>query len=109
MNYLRSKLPRGKASGGSSGPALGGPHLTINPGSVEEAVHYMQFTGEIDLSELVFSAEGPSNGVQSFVDVAVFEVPSQCTSHNCDLSQFGVGALTHFNGVTFLNLCQSGR
>ena len=76
---------------------------------MEEAVHYMQFTGEIDLSELVFSAEGPSNGVQSFVDVAVFEVPSQCTSHNCDLSQFGVGALTHFNGVTFLNLCQSGR
>jgi hypothetical protein len=86
-----------------------GPHLTISPGDVEEAVHYMQFTGDIDLSELVFTAESSGTGIESFLDIAAFEVPPHCSSHNCDLSQYGVGAQTHFNGVTFLGLCQSGR
>jgi hypothetical protein len=112
MNYLTSKLRTRQQQGGSGNGGVGptgGPHLSIAPGAIEEAVHYMQFSGDIDLSELYFSAEGQGTGVESFVDIAVFEVPGHCTSHNCDLSQFGVGALTHFNGITFLNLCQAGR
>jgi len=48
-------------------------------------------------------------GIESFVDIAVFEVPEHCTSRNCDLSKFGVGSLAHFNGISYLNLCQAGR
>eukprot|EP00535_Pseudo-nitzschia_heimii_P013612 CAMPEP_0197193960 /NCGR_PEP_ID=MMETSP1423-20130617/28368_1 /TAXON_ID=476441 /ORGANISM="Pseudo-nitzschia heimii, Strain UNC1101" /LENGTH=204 /DNA_ID=CAMNT_0042647295 /DNA_START=149 /DNA_END=760 /DNA_ORIENTATION=- len=46
---------------------------------------------------------------ESFLDIAVFEVPENCTSRNCDLSKFGIGSLTHFDGNSYLNLCQSGR
>jgi hypothetical protein len=109
MNFMRNKL---RNRGGHRGTGRGGengPHLTIPPGDVEEAVHYMQFTGEIDLSELTFTAESGGTGIESFLDVVVFEVPPHCTSHNCDLSRYGIGALTHFNGMEFLGLCQAGR
>ncbi len=93
-----------------------GPKVYINPGQVEEASHYMQFNGAIDLSELTFTAfpypdsdENDDFGVESFLDIAVFPVPEHCTSRTCDLSEFGVGVQTYFNGLTFLNLCQGGR
>ena len=99
-----------------------GPFLDISPGDVEEAVHYMKYTGEIDLSELRFVADHSSHqskeeeeeeeaagGVQSFLDIAIFEVPEYCTSQNCDLSRFGVGEFTEINGMPFLGLCKNGR
>jgi hypothetical protein len=46
---------------------------------------------------------------ESFLDIAVFEVPERCTSRTCDLSRFGVGRIQQFSGATFLNLCHGGR
>jgi hypothetical protein len=46
---------------------------------------------------------------ESFLDIAVFEVPERCTSRTCDLSRYGVGKLEHFAGATYLNLCHGGR
>jgi len=109
MNYMRNKLSRGSTTRNQDSDVGAGPHLTISPGQTEETVHSMQFEGEIELSELKFTAEGFGNGVESFLDIAVFEVPPQCTSHNCDLSRFGVGAITHFNSMSYLNLCEAGR
>ncbi|KAG7372102.1 hypothetical protein IV203_018245 [Nitzschia inconspicua] len=109
MNYVRNRFwNKGKTERPSKGDG-NGPHLTITPGDVEEAVHYMQFTGKIDLTELSFTAESGGTGIESFLDVAVFEVPSHCSSHNCDLSRYGVGSMTHFNGMSYLSLCQAGR
>ena len=93
---------------------LNGPSIGIPPGQVKEDVHYMESRGAIDLSELRFYADEypqaahssldfgvQSNktyeedqikdknvgGVETFVDIAVFEVPKHCTSRNCDLSK----------------------
>jgi len=49
------------------------------------------------------------SGIESFLDIAVFEVPQHCTSRNCDLSKYGVGSLSHFQDATYLSLCQAGR
>jgi len=93
------------------------PTSDISPGQVEEAVHYMSQNGYIDISFLRFASSLSKyhkgvqiqDGVESFLDVAVFEVPEHCTSRNCDLSKYGVGSLTHFQGATYLSLCQAGR
>ena len=46
---------------------------------------------------------------ESFLDIAVFEVPERCTSRTCDLSRYGVGKLTYVSGMKYLNLCSGGR
>jgi hypothetical protein len=109
MNYINQNLWEGVGHRAHERGGGKGPHLIITPGDVEEAVHYMQFTGDIDLSELTFTVETGGAGIESFLDIAVFEVPPHCSSHNCDLSRYGVGEVTHFNGVAFLGLCQAGR
>ena len=71
------------------------PTSDISPGQVEEAVHYMSQNGYIDISFLRFASSLSKyhkgvqiqDGVESFLDVAVFEVPEHCTSRNCDLSK----------------------
>lgn len=108
MNFMRNKISRAR-NGYQANVHNQGPHLTIAPGAVEEAVHLMQFAGDINLSELTFTAENHGMSVESFLDIVVFEVPPHCNSHNCDLSLYGIGTLTHFNGVSFLGLCQAGR
>ena len=73
----------------------GRPTSDISPGQVEEAVHYMSQNGYIDISFLRFASSLSKyhkevqiqDGVESFLDVAVFEVPEHCTSRNCDLSK----------------------
>eukprot|EP00536_Pseudo-nitzschia_multiseries_P018272 jgi/Psemu1/70493/estExt_Genemark1.C_23270002 len=53
-----------------------------------------------------------SHEVESFVDIAVFQVPQHCTSQNCDLSKFGIGSLSRFGGtssLSYLNLCEGNR
>lgn len=113
------------------------PVVTIAGGKVEEAVHYMSDPGYIDLSFLRFYSSSTyrsqyynsgntnnykgdgagsddamkhiNDGVESFLDVAVFEVPEHCTSRNCDLSRFGVGSLSHFKSSNYLTLCKNGR
>jgi hypothetical protein len=118
MNFIRNHLPNGAKVGDDSGgeERYHGPMVYINPGQVEEAAHYMEFHGAIDLSELTFNAfpypdsdVSEDFGVESFLDIAVFEIPDRCSSRSCDLSEFGVGMQTYFNGMTFLNLCQGGR
>eukprot|EP00537_Pseudo-nitzschia_pungens_P014035 CAMPEP_0172387178 /NCGR_PEP_ID=MMETSP1061-20121228/4539_1 /TAXON_ID=37318 /ORGANISM="Pseudo-nitzschia pungens, Strain cf. pungens" /LENGTH=393 /DNA_ID=CAMNT_0013116749 /DNA_START=263 /DNA_END=1441 /DNA_ORIENTATION=+ len=48
--------------------------------------------------------------VESFLDIAVFEVPEHCTSQNCDLSKFGIGSLSHFgSSMSYLTLCEGSR
>jgi hypothetical protein len=94
---------------------LNGPTIGISPGQVKEDVHYMESRGAIDLSHLRFHADdnptrthaffdfdvqsnnknddndnkgnGSVGTIESFVDIAVFEVPKHCTSRNCDLSK----------------------
>mmetsp|Transcript_10558 Transcript_10558/g.20874 ORF Transcript_10558/g.20874 Transcript_10558/m.20874 type:complete len:325 (+) Transcript_10558:107-1081(+) len=56
-----------------------------------------------------YNNDGGSSRIESFLDIAVFEVPEHCTSRNCDISKFGVGSLSHFNGMSYLTLCQAGR
>jgi hypothetical protein len=114
MNYVRGKWWKGENRGGREDS--NGPFLDISPGDVEEAVHFMKYTGEIDLSELRFFADhsqkenkGEEVGVESFLDIAIFEVPEYCTSQNCDLSRFGIGEFTQINGMPFLGLCKYGR
>lgn len=109
MNYISDKLKNKGGHGSQADGGGNGPHLTITPGDVEEAVHYMKFTGSIDLSELYFTAESGGSGIETFLDIAVFEVPPHCTSNNCDLSRYGIGAETHFDGMTFVGMCQAGR
>jgi hypothetical protein len=93
---------------------LNGPTIGISPGQVKEDVHYMESRGAIDLSHLRFIADydqqqqssipnkfnfdiqsNTTNDktqtqqlrIETFVDIAVFEVPEKCTSRNCDLSK----------------------
>ena len=90
---------------------LHGPSIGIPAGQVKEDVHYMESRGSIDLSSLRFHADDYPQGahsgifgfdlqsnktneehtehknVESFLDIAVFEVPEHCTSRNCDLSK----------------------
>lgn len=144
MNFLHDHFhipgpgTGGYNSNGNNNPS--GHKIDINPGQVEEAVHYMAFNGAIDMSELHFQAfpndyslsssssfspaANPWGGgsplyssrpvynqtvKESFLDIAVFEVPDRCTSRTCDLSRFGVGKLEQFSGASFLNLCHDGR
>lgn len=119
MNFIRSHLPYrevvgdGSNAGSESDP---GPTMYLYPGQVEEATQYMQFNGAIDLSELTFDAfpypdsDGDDDfGVESFLDIAVFPVSEYCNSRSCNLSEYGVGMETYFNGMPFLNLCQGSR
>ena len=94
-----------------------GPTIHLSPGQVKEDVHYMESRGSIDLSYLRFYSDDYSSSQQnqieinksdavekesdinenssygsvqwkeSFLDIAVFEVPEHCTSRNCDLSK----------------------
>jgi hypothetical protein len=94
----------------SRSPSLGRT-ITIPPGKVEEASHWMEYHGDIDLSELTFMAASsnspvvPDNShnhsnrngansmtvVQSFLDIAIFETPEGCISDTCDLAKYGIG------------------
>jgi hypothetical protein len=88
--------------------------IVVKSGHVHEAIHYMHFQGEVDMSQLDFFAEpipddNQANSVQSFLDIAIFEVPEQCTSETCDISKYGVGKRDDFQGSNFVNLCDKGR
>jgi hypothetical protein len=88
--------------------------ITLNPGDVHEASHWMPYKGDIDLSELTFhaepvSAENASTSIQSFLDIAVFPVQEQCTSETCDISKYGAGKMDHFKNHSFVTLCDNGR
>jgi hypothetical protein len=47
--------------------------------------------------------------INTYIDIAIFEVPNNCNSQTCDLPDYGVGTLEHYNGIRFLNLCDNGR
>jgi len=111
VNQLSGTRTRHQSGRGGHGNSHHHHGLQIHPGQVEEAVHWIQYSGEINLSELRFVAGEKSNhNVDSFVDLAVFEVPMDCQgSQSCDLSKYGIGTLEHFGGFAFLNMCEDGR
>ena len=41
----------------------------------------------------------------TYIDIAIFEVPNDCNSQKCDLTEYGVGILEHYDGIRFLNFC----
>ncbi|KAG7372098.1 hypothetical protein IV203_018241 [Nitzschia inconspicua] len=110
MNFVRSHI----TGQGATDPSLAKSHnnsgskpeknLIIHPGLVEEAVHRIVYQGEIDLSELRFQV-GETSGKDSVLDIAIFPIPAHCNSQTCDLSQYGVGTVTQYNGVGYLSLC----
>ncbi|KAG7372101.1 hypothetical protein IV203_018244 [Nitzschia inconspicua] len=88
--------------------------ITLEPGQVHEASHWMPHKGSIVISELAFVAEPISKeqqsiGIQSFVDIVVLQVPEECTSKFCDISKYGVGKIDNFQNTSFINLCENGR
>jgi hypothetical protein len=120
MTYLRNRLAgrgRGlnnnaedKPTNSSNGNDNRRPDkaVLIHPGSVEEAVHRINHQGGINLSELRFvGGEWSTRGIDSVVDIAIFQVPEHCNSHTCNLSEYGVGTMERYNGVEYLRLCNS--
>jgi hypothetical protein len=116
MKFLRNSLtgPLGNndAEDNNTNGTKGNRHadrvVWIRPGLVEEAVHRIDHQGEIDLSDLRFVAgESFKRGVDSLLDIAVFQVPANCNSRTCNLSEFGVGKLERYKGVEYLSLCSN--
>lgn len=114
MDSLRQHLVRRRGDRNTAPSNLRIPanHVVIRPGLVEEAVHKIDYQGDIDLSELRFVAleDSESYNIDSFVDIVVYQVPAHCNSHTCDLSEYGVGILDRYNGSDYLRLCDlNGR
>ena len=92
-----------------------GYSIVLEPGQIEEAVHFMQGRGTIDLSDLSFFAfpreeTGSQTNSTSYVDIAIFPLPKGCSGgEKCDLSDLGVGKRETFDGISFLDLCHEGR
>jgi hypothetical protein len=104
-------------------------NLVLDPGHVEEAINFMARSGRINLSGLKFEAEPHQEEVSSgddvrnnnntedhhhpdtLFDIAIFELPSSCSSRNCVLSEVGIGRMEEQDGDgrPFLNLCHDGR
>jgi hypothetical protein len=114
MDYLRQQLSgRVDDSTSNHNNVPIGRAVTIHPGQVEEAVHIIDYQGAIDLSRLHFSVGDESvqadgqHGIDTFLDIAVFQVSSHCSSKSCDLSEYGIGKLEHFNDASYLSLCNN--
>lgn len=124
MNFIRNKLAKVKRGDvdRDDGYMPTGPSIMVSAGEVKEEVHYLESRGDIDLSSLRFYAEEnkPTNqqginsngesdknddndvgGVESFLDIVVFQVPEHCTSRNCDLSKVGNPQHTNCNHTPF--------
>jgi len=107
MNFFRHISLRGRQENHKDEA----PSIVIPPGKAEEAVHWMEMRGDIDLSALTFRADHAQGDklVESFLDIAIFEVPQGCTSQTCDLTRYGVGKPRDFGSLPFSNLCDNGR
>lgn len=111
MNFYRNHVRlRGKSRNNNN--ELSGQHkITLEGGQVQESSHWTPRKGDIDMSELTFNAETlsieeQSTSIQSFLDIAVFEVQRQCKNESCDISKYGVGKIDTLKNV---DLCENGR
>lgn len=115
MNFYRNQAKlRGRSNGNGDHGKTDEHTVTLEPGEVHEASHWMPYKGSMILSDLTFVAdpvttEQESTSIQSFLDIVIFEVPEQCTSDSCDVSKYGVGKMDHFGNKSFVNMCEDGR
>lgn len=75
-------------------------------GDVDEALRKsISYSSTRNSNETIQSLQ-----MDSIVDIVVFEIfNDQCTSQKCDISNYGVGQLEHFDGIEYVSLCQDGR
>jgi hypothetical protein len=94
--------------------------MVLDPGKIEEALNFMARPGKIDVSGLKFDAaphqeeEGgeteDDHHPDTLLDIAIFELPSSCSNHNCVLSEAGIGRMEEYDGGRpFMNMCYNGR
>jgi hypothetical protein len=136
MNFLMNRLRSGGQKTTHEHPShIENIVVQILPGQVEEAVHKLQHPGGINLSELRFHVlqvddeeddeasvydrnhhhdnqqeeydDTDTTSTITYIDIAIFEVPNDCNSQKCDLTEYGVGILEHYDGIRFLNLCST--
>ena len=107
MDYVRQQLSGNGGPNGTNNKIPIGRPVPIHAGQVEEAVHRIDNMGAIDLSRLRFSVADDAIGIDSVLDVAIFQVPAHCNSQLCDLSEHGIGKLEHFDGASYLSLCNN--